>query len=620
MTSPSGNTLEAGRRRTRRGRGPRASLRGSGVGALAFLALTLVALAVVPIFVDRRVSEVESEITGVLEPGREIGSDLTLLLARQMYRFQSFLLTGDEGFRQRYEQGVQEEEALYDDLRALADRMDLDVRERLAALYSASTRWHVIHQGVLADQAGREAYLENLAPERQRYDDVLAAARELEGTLAGEVRAGRRRMEQARTLQTALTALLVVLALVGTIALAVVARRLRSLVEAAEHRRRQAVRARRQVDAILEATGDGVLSVDLDGCVTALNRAGSELLACGQALARGSNVHDLLHGRDSGHGRDACPLLDVLARGRRDEARDDRMTRMDGSTFPARWHVRPMTDGREVKGAVVTFTDMTEIRAAEDALRRAIAARDEIVGVVSHDLRNPVGTVGAAAELLVELDLPEAAREEQLDIIRRTADRMRRLIEDLLDVTRLDGGGLVLASAAEDPVDLVEATVEHHRTLAREAGIELVEEAARGLPPVRADRERVLQVLANLVGNALKFTPSGGRVVVRAEADGAGRVLLSVEDTGEGIPPESLERLFDRFWQQRRAGRRGAGLGLAIARGIVEAHGGELRVDSEVGRGSVFSFSLQAVDPEVAPRSETPAAAGSEGGGDVTGA
>ncbi|MBW3534135.1 MAG: PAS domain-containing protein [Gemmatimonadetes bacterium] len=614
MTSPRGHASESGRGRAPRGPGGGAPASESGIGPLAFLALTLVALAVVPVFVGRLVNEVEREIAEVLEPGREIGSDLTLLLARQMYRFQSFLLTGDEGFRQRYEEGMAAEEVLYERLRVLADGMDLDVRERLAALYTNSTRWHVIHQGVLSGGAGRDAYLEDLAPERQRFDDVLAAARDLEGALAAEVRAGRRRMERARAFQAVLTGFLVLLALGGTIALAMVARRLRSLADAAERRRRDAVRARRQVDAILEATGDGVLGVDLDGRVTVLNRAGAELLECSRKHAQGLDVHELLHGPAADHEREACPLLQALASGRRDEARDDRMTRMDGRTFPARWHVRPMTDGREVKGAVVTFTDMTEIRAAEDALHRAIAARDEVLGVVSHDLRNPVGTVGAAAELLAELDLPEASRREQLDIIRRTAVRMSRLIEDLLDVTRIDGGGLALAAAAEDPVALVRETLDQHRILAREAGIELVDGAREDLPPVKADRERILQALANLVGNALKFTPPGGRVTVRADADGPDGVLLSVEDTGEGIPPESLERLFDRFWQQRRAGRRGAGLGLAIARGIVESHGGELRVESELGRGSTFFFSLAIADRETEASAGTSAVAGSEEG------
>ncbi len=576
----------------------RPSFRGASSVPVLFVAVVLLALAIVPIFLGQRTAAVEDEITQVLEPGRSLGSDLSFLLGRQMYRFQSYLLTGDPQFRDDYDQGLDEEQELYERLLVLADDMDLSVREKLAALYSTATRWHLVHQRVLVDENARRAYLDHLEDERARWNEVLSAAQDLQGTLAAEVRDGRRRMQDARRLQVTLTVLLVLLALGATGMLAVVARRLRALVEAAERRRVEAVRARRDVDAILEATGDGVLGLDREGRVRTLNRAGAELLGYGEHQARGLDVHTLLHGVPPGeeplHPRDACPVLRALERGTPAWHMDDELVRRDGGRFPARWHVRPTLDAEAITGAVVTFTDMTEIQEAEAALRRAIAARDEVVAVVSHDLRNPVGTVGAAAELLSELDLPEPSRQEQLDIIRRTADRMRRLIENLLDVARLEEGGLALSRHAEDPASLVEETLEEHATLARERGIEMVARTAPGTPAIDVDRERILQVLANLVGNALKFTGPGGRITVSAAAGDDGLVAFSVEDTGEGIPPESLDRLFDRFWQQRQGGRGGAGLGLAIVRGIVEAHGGVIEVESELGRGSRFSFFLPA--------------------------
>ncbi|HET8655585.1 MAG TPA: HAMP domain-containing sensor histidine kinase, partial [Longimicrobiaceae bacterium] len=143
------------------------------------------------------------------------------------------------------------------------------------------------------------------------------------------------------------------------------------------------------------------------------------------------------------------------------------------------------------------------------------------------------------------------------------------------------------------PRELVRDGAEHFAPLAAEREIELVGDAAEGLPPVAADRERFLQLLGNLVGNAIKFTAERGRIVIGAEPDPGG-VRFYVSDTGCGIPAEDLPHLFDRFWQAEHARRAGAGLGLAIARGIVEAHGGSLGVESTPGEGSTFSFVLPA--------------------------
>jgi len=186
------------------------------------------------------------------------------------------------------------------------------------------------------------------------------------------------------------------------------------------------------------------------------------------------------------------------------------------------------------------------------------------------------------------------------EIIQRSADWMQRIIRDLLDVTSIEAGRLALDRRPLGPEAVLDAAQELMTVQAEDAGIDLVFGADDALPQIEADHERVVQVLLNLIGNAVKFTPPGGRVTVRAEREsgnGAGaepHVRFSVTDTGPGIPAEHLSHIFDRFWQMRSQGRAGAGLGLTIAKGIVEAHGGTIGVTSTVGVGTTFSFTVPA--------------------------
>jgi len=239
-----------------------------------------------------------------------------------------------------------------------------------------------------------------------------------------------------------------------------------------------------------------------------------------------------------------------------------------------------------------------------DEAQRIIDAREEILGIVAHDLRNPLNTIHMATELLIEEPGPETARVSQLRIIQRSGERMNRLIQDLLSVTTIEAGRLSIVPKKVTVHDLFRDAAEMLEPIAREKSITLTVMAADDLPAVRADSARVLQVLSNLVGNAIKFTPAGGTITLSA-ARTDGPVQCSVSDTGPGIPQAQIPRLFGKFWQAKRGDGRGVGLGLAIARGIVEAHGGTIDVRSEMGRGSVFSFALPVWGDE-APRKGTP--------------
>jgi signal transduction histidine kinase len=221
--------------------------------------------------------------------------------------------------------------------------------------------------------------------------------------------------------------------------------------------------------------------------------------------------------------------------------------------------------------------------------------REDVLGVVAHDLRNPLNLIGMSNQLLKDDDMPVANRQRLLDVTARAVTQMNRLIGDLLDTLRLQAGRLSLDFETVSVDDIVQQAEETFRPAAVERGIDLQTQAPKDHAVVFADPVRVSQIVGNLVGNALKFTPSHGCVALRVLPEGE-VVVFQVVDNGPGIPPDDIERLFDKFWQARQSDRRGAGLGLAIAKGLVEAHGGKLWVESTIGKGSTFSFTLPAAN------------------------
>lgn len=230
-----------------------------------------------------------------------------------------------------------------------------------------------------------------------------------------------------------------------------------------------------------------------------------------------------------------------------------------------------------------------------DAVRGSLRAREEMVGVVSHDLRNPVAAVKMLSRALLTAtgDAAPASLGNVL-LIAEAAEQMDTLIRDLLDVSRLDAGKLALAPELADPTELLTDALRTLQPLVHEKNIALDVQIEVGLPKVLADSERIQQALSNIVGNAIKFTPPGGKIVITLRGD-SDTVTVSVADTGSGIPEEQLPKVFDRYWQSTRTNRQGAGLGLAIAKGIIEGHGGSIWLESTVGEGTVAQFTLPVV-------------------------
>jgi signal transduction histidine kinase len=264
---------------------------------------------------------------------------------------------------------------------------------------------------------------------------------------------------------------------------------------------------------------------------------------------------------------------------------------------------------RSVDELIIAPIERSELRARMEILLRARSlslslqqrveeavqatrTRDEVLAMVAHDLRNPLNVVLTSGSFLLDtLDGLEPRAREQLELIQRAVAQMNRLTQDLLEVAGMEAGNISVEPRAEPVELLLRAACTTMQRVASARRIELACDIQSDLPHVCADRDRIDQVLGNLIGNAVRFTPRGGRVQLAAERDGA-QVRFSVADTGRGIDAADLPHVFDRFWQAQRSRDGGAGLGLAIARGIVAAHGGEMWVESEPGTGSTFFFTL----------------------------
>ncbi len=594
----------------------------SGALAVIFVALAMVAIAALSIVTGRKATAADRAVVEFIDPARPMATRLSLAQARQSYLFQVYLLSGDESVRARYQQAVGEERAVQEELNDLMDDVEasrpfqrtdaLQIRDRLARLSTHSEVWHLEHQQVF-DSLGRmaafdfsvppEYVLEALAQEQASYAELQAATLQLDTAIQQEVAWGRREVARYREWQTWGAVGLLVVGLVATLVMAVVGWMMRTLTVEAHRRRRDAVIARREYEALVSATGDGVLGIDLEGLCTTLNHAGVELLGYRERELEGKDFHRTLHHtRPDGEPcrREDCPIMTTLAvGGETRSASDEILWRKGGSPLPVQWSLRPLVDGLELRGGVLTFTDMTEINEKEEALRRAVRIREEVVSVVSHDLRNPLGVVKGAAELLLDLPLRDEERKKQAMIIQRSAERMTSLIEDLLDVSRIEAGAIVLRSTTEDPTEILEETREIFAPQANEKRIRLLVNVHPATPRILVDRDRVLQALANLMENAIKFTPAGGRVILSARKMDGGQVGLAVCYTGPGLDIEAMEHLFDRFWQASRHYRTGSGLGLAIVSGIVEAHGGTVDVVSRPGEGASFRLILPAAEEDI---------------------
>ncbi len=349
--------------------------------------------------------------------------------------------------------------------------------------------------------------------------------------------------------------------------------------KAAEHLQHQLqVAAQQCVDraAVLEHISEGVILVNEEGCIEFLNRAAAHMFdteitdALGKTFAQVVRDHTLIEHERSCRGRATESTLGVEI--------DQRGIALRASLIPLQ--------RKERIHCLVVLQDVTHLRHLQ-------TVRRDFISNVSHELRTPLASLKALVDTLRDgaLDDPPAARRF-LDRIEAEVDTMTQIVEELLELSRTESGRVPIRLAPTKLADIVLPAVERLRAQAERAGLELTVHLPDDLPAVLADAERARQVVGNLVHNAIKFTPKGGKITLWAEWHD-NEVLLAVQDTGVGISNEDLPRIFERFYKADRArSGGGTGLGLAIARHIVQSHGGRIWAESVEGSGSTFFFTL----------------------------
>lgn len=339
---------------------------------------------------------------------------------------------------------------------------------------------------------------------------------------------------------------------------------------------------------ILASVAEGLAVTDSEGKVMFMNPEAERLLGWSSAELAGTRLHDLVHSREDGlPAPDEQCVVSLAIKNKRACSSDKGwFKRRDGTLFPVAVVAAPLIDGELVEGAVMAFRDISDRHEAE-------RMKDDMVARVSHELRTPLAGLQGAAELLLRRDLPPEKRNVLLELIERDTRRLAQLVGNFVDLHSALGAGpedyrfqvVEVAPLLEQAVAEASRGDTAHRFRV---------EADASLPPARADLESVRRVLANLLSNAIKFSPQGGDITVGAQA-GASEITIRVADQGIGIAPEAIPRIFGGLYQQEPADTRrfpGVGLGLALAKAIVAAHGGRVWVESTPGRGSTFYFTL----------------------------
>lgn len=349
-----------------------------------------------------------------------------------------------------------------------------------------------------------------------------------------------------------------------------------------------------QASLMLRSSGDGIIGVDLRGRITFINEAAEKLLGWEPGGLKGRPLHSAIHCKRADGSRypdGACPMSAALRAGRVSRVDDEVMWRRDGSPLPVAYSARPMLrNGRRV-GAVVTFRDVTSQRRLEEL-------REFLTQAIVHDMNNPLAAILAGAEMAADCpgQLPGCASREHLAVVREAALEMKKMISDILDISRMEQGKLRPSPRKTAPGALAAAAAKAMEYPARMEGRTLSLSAPGGLPRVSADAPLIRRVIENLIANALRYSPAGGSVGIKVAARG-GRVEFSVSDRGPGVRPEHLGRVFDKYFQSEPApgaARKGKGLGLAFCRLAVEAHGGEIRAENLSPRGFAVKFTLPA--------------------------
>jgi PAS domain S-box-containing protein len=351
---------------------------------------------------------------------------------------------------------------------------------------------------------------------------------------------------------------------------------------------------RRQQELILDAVGDGIYGMDLEGKLSFINPAAAKMLGYTPEEMHGKEVHSLIHHSHADgtqHSRTNCPILLGLRRREGVRIRDDVFWRKDGTTIPVEYVASPLMDEGVIAGMVVAFQDVSERRRLE-------RMKDEFISTVSHELRTPLTSLRASLGLISSgsLDKRPEKQKQMLEVAIGNCDRLVRLVNDILDFDRVEKGTLPFHREVLAVADILRRAADVEHEAAIKAQITFRFDTTPNLM-VNVDLNRMLQVLAELVSNAIKFSPPQTIIKLAAHAIEHDEVCVSVEDQGRGVPQEKLDMIFERFQQGDASDSRalgGTGLGLAICKKVVEQLGGRIWAESKPGAGSRFLFTVPA--------------------------
>ncbi len=351
--------------------------------------------------------------------------------------------------------------------------------------------------------------------------------------------------------------------------------------------------ATRQRELILESVADGIYGIDLDGRLSFINQAGASALGYSTDQLTGRDVHQLIHHSHADgtpYSRSTSPILQAMRRREPIRMSNEVFWRHDGTSIPVEYSASPLIEDGRVSGMVVAFQDVSERRRLEKM-------KDEFISSVSHELRTPLTSLRASLGLISAgtLDKRPEKQRQMIDMAIGNCDRLVRLVNDILDFDSVERGKLPLNRQPVEATDLLRRAADVAHASASQVHIGLRIDAPQ--VQVLADEYRILQVLNELVANAIKFSPPDTHIRLDAQPSSENEVCFIVEDEGRGIVPEKLEHIFDRFQQGDASDSRalgGTGLGLALCRSIVEQHGGRIWAESTPGQGSRFLFTLPA--------------------------
>lgn len=615
---------------------------------VVFIIVSLLSLALLPVVFSSHTAKMRNEITAVAEPSRGAANKIQADLSVELDSVIAWQFTGQNQYRDDYLALVDEQHRNYAVLRRLGPQLGPEVGDSLRKLNKETSEWHsdVAENELLSRQMAADIVVRRLYEKHPSYDEALRAAADLEGAIQQAIDYRRTKIRDAERLSASLEIILTLLALTSALLVAGLGRQMRLLAREAMARRHEAERdaadaqrARAAAEreerraAFLASAGQELAgSLDYKHAIATLAKLIvpniAEICVIDLAEAEGALRRTAVAHRDAELERllsahlgevihDVPEALALVVR--------ERETRIIGyaSSLLAYAGVAPdeqrsllavpLVSRGQTLGVILAAAAEGKLFTKEDAAlvnelsrhgslaidnarlyfesQQAVQAREEVLAIVSHDLRSPLNAVMLAASLLQTSGTIAPQDREELEIIDISAKRMQRLIEDLLDVTRLEGGKRLPIQRA--PIDVESLFAETHELFKSEAATSSItlQYHVGDVPRVYADRHRVLQVLSNLIGNAMKFTPAGGMITYRAESRSS-NVLITVADNGPGIPKGNLGDIFNPYWQAKRTARLGAGLGLPIAKGIVESHGGKIWVESEQGKGTKFFFTL----------------------------